>query len=238
MRYHIGTERESSGMKCSTGSNTQGNTGDRPKRKRVTMSEFFAAIPGEWTEHRAADGRRYRKFSPASESRPPRTRPSSVPVSRGNHSRQHGTASTRTRGSRRSTVSSGGGGGSGDSDPSDPDPEGHRSGRSSDRHGSQVAARHCWGCGEVIDPARRSDAKFCPGSKCRMRFERSGQQAQPLVEPAVAPRPFRRVLITDIDWSDPALIELMEGESAFLMTHDGDGLPTGYCASKRRAVAA
>jgi hypothetical protein len=72
-----------------------------------------------------------------------------------------------------------------------------------------------------------------------MRFDRSGVKAQPLDAAADRePRPFRRTLLTDLDWNDSDLIDLLDGEIAFLMTHDGDGLPTGYCASKRRAVPA
>ena len=37
-----------------------------------------------------------------------------------------------------------------------------------------MSERHCLGCGEPIDRFRRSDAKFCPGSKCRMRYQRGG----------------------------------------------------------------
>lgn len=88
-------------------------------------------------------------------------------------------SATRSRGSSRSGASARGGGGSDDSDPSDSDGA-QGAGTLDDRHGHDV--KRCLGCGEPIDPSRRSDAKVCD-STCQSRKkanEKAGVEATPL----------------------------------------------------------
>ena len=111
-------------------------------------------------------------------------------------------SNSRTRGSRRSASTTSGGGRSDDPDlPDQPDDKGRPvNGRSAAEHplapddsagpGSPLPEHgspgtplrrvtNCRACGELIDPSRRSDAEFCPGSTCRMARKKMDADAPP-----------------------------------------------------------